>query len=1319
MPNITRSEWTSQELPVRSERDDVNSRVATRPAESPQKRSTSLILEMEDEEEEDEIALAVPMRQRKRRRLMRWNPEELRREAVRIVDGTLTPITDNEAKSGAWTSTSDAIGTSSEDDAHTIAPTTYRKATCEVSDDIVAKARARKLFVRPSTSAYPHWMYRDSQLKASKEHRAVASLQIAFHGAYPPTQEVRSEYTYFTLDDFTIYQLPGVAWHANELVTLEKLTMARKSEFLFAGTLSFGNRRTFVKDISFDVLTLEYGDDSRPWSDRVCIQSRIAKEQGFYYKLGQPALEYQRFYTPFLILAQFTDYFIEYMCEHENITIAHFRSGFWLWLQAAHSEDATFRAWHKRIRLLDFRTLVAVNVDFLWKECWDIDSQSAGTSEPTALCENPLWGETHPDRLKAIPTQPVNYAGKTVVTPFAYACFQTMYFADMLGMHTIIEDLREHVDSRKTSLGLTPLCHEELPAQELVETQPLGNLTDVWAGDVVVVPADKTGDWKLSTADFWYAYVQRIWTDRQGSRRLDVIWLYQPEDTTIGNAFYPYKQELFLSDNCGCGKQEALYLDDVEDLVGKANVSWFAENPSAQKGFFVRRTFRTVPELNQYDFVMLEKHHFCCCHQDNYIDRSIMTYEVGDAVLVDKEEDTLGRNCEPAIIVDFSNQRGRDYVLLRRLEYVVDAQRNSRARPNELITTDEEYLRPKDDIVRPCHIRTFDREQVATGTIPTPYDRDGTGDYFYIVRDSSVAESTFLNESWNPQARSSETKLTGLGIFCGGGTFDRGLEEGGAVQFRYAVDLAEKALYSYRANDPEPDRTAYYLGSVNEYLKSAMMSRNCNLVAQPGTVDVISAGSPCQGFSRMQRDQQSDRSRHNASMVASVISYVDLHAPRYLVLENVVAMTNNVKGLGEQNVFSQMIAALVGLGYQVQQFLMDAYYYGSSQGRSRVFIIATAPTCAVLEQPEYTHRRPAHLERRGNLGRCSNGKPFGSRREDAYTPFAQVSAQDSVMDLPAIHDGQPFLCPSHPDHRTATEETATNRTRMAVVPQRPFGMSLVQAAQAGLVRGEPLEFSYGKNQIKCGPGSKSFRRVFPDRPFPTILTRLSVGDGMNGQAVHWDQHRVLTIMECRRAQGYPDHEVLVGSATDRMKIVGNSVDRKVALVLGLAVRDSWLKSPPVDMVKVPVEPVLIDESALGMPPAGLVDAEGDHAELETDRTAISATPTSLPNECYDEAAAPADETPYQNNKTWSGVGDSPIDNRSVKMALNLSEHDLQSIRVGGFRRINELPQSTARYSLQGGHEDDDARHRTAIGRKRHREPERTNTNPAANKKILK
>ena len=50
--------------------------------------------------------------------------------------------------------------------------------------------------------------------------------------------------------------------------------------------------------------------------------------------------------------------------------------------------------------------------------------------------------------------------------------------------------------------------------------------------------------------------------------------------------------------------------------------------------------------------------------------------------------------------------------------------------------------------------------------------------------------------------------------------------------------------------------------------------------------------------------------------------------------------------------------------------------------------------------------------------------------------------------------------------------------------------------------------------------------------------------------------------QVRRAQSVPDYEVLVGTPAARWKLIGNGVDRKVALVLGLSLREAWLRSRP-------------------------------------------------------------------------------------------------------------------------------------------------------------
>ena len=60
----------------------------------------------------------------------------------------------------------------------------------------------------------------------------------------------------------------------------------------------------------------------------------------------------------------------------------------------------------------------------------------------------------------------------------------------------------------------------------------------------------------------------------------------------------------------------------------------------------------------------------------------------------------------------------------------------------------------------------------------------------------------------------------------------------------------------------------------------------------------------------------------------------------------------------------------------------------------------------------------------------------------------------------------------------------------------------------------------------------------------------------------------MTIMEARRAQGFPDHEVIVGAPIMQWKIIGNSVARPVALALGVALRKAWLDNKDSDAKEV-------------------------------------------------------------------------------------------------------------------------------------------------------
>ena len=66
--------------------------------------------------------------------------------------------------------------------------------------------------------------------------------------------------------------------------------------------------------------------------------------------------------------------------------------------------------------------------------------------------------------------------------------------------------------------------------------------------------------------------------------------------------------------------------------------------------------------------------------------------------------------------------------------------------------------------------------------------------------------------------------------------------------------------------------------------------------------------------------------------------------------------------------------------------------------------------------------------------------------------------------------------------------------------------------------------------------------------------------GACGNCCHWDESRLLTIMEARRGQGIPDDELLIGLPAEKYKIVGNSVARPKALALGVSLRTAWLRN---------------------------------------------------------------------------------------------------------------------------------------------------------------
>ena len=79
------------------------------------------------------------------------------------------------------------------------------------------------------------------------------------------------------------------------------------------------------------------------------------------------------------------------------------------------------------------------------------------------------------------------------------------------------------------------------------------------------------------------------------------------------------------------------------------------------------------------------------------------------------------------------------------------------------------------------------------------------------------------------------------------GSLDRGLEEGGAVEFQTAVDFSSQAIHTQRANATNPETMRLYCGSVDDFFDSALAGSDPKLIANVGEVELVAAGSPCPG----------------------------------------------------------------------------------------------------------------------------------------------------------------------------------------------------------------------------------------------------------------------------------------------------------------------------------------------------------------------------------------------------------------------------------------------------------------------------------------
>lgn len=1068
--------------------------------------------------------------------------------------------------------------------------------------------------VQPSQLRYPKSQYAgyESPLPVYKESTAIEDLLQELDRqrlAMPKSKRTSpsNDYEELELSNFVVY-LPDNRHHPFELWSLQDLASKTAYPcFLFDGILSVGNVQRYVEGVPFDLCSIgNYGEDLHDVGDNIWIRSTLLAGSEIYYRLKSPAPEYARFYHSFMWVAGLAKHFVDYcqaaVDERKQVSVHNFRTDFSRWIQKMHGESPDFQSWYRKYESDDFRRAVAANIQFLFKESIGVDDE---------LRAMPIWNELL--ERDFIPVQQPKES-KTVVTPYVYDCFEHLRFGHLLKSvrpTTKAQDLRASqgkaldlpVDRAAShpAVGI-PLSKASMPVKGLSDDKSVSmddkkadflaelkqKIKAIRVGDVLSVTKDGEGSvwkdevsrWKAAD-DCWYIYVQEVHESSKGKRSFSGLWLYKSSDTCCAKMKYPFPNELFLSDNCTCSHGR-IPEDEILDVV---TVAWHAQPSKVQQGLFVRQVY-----LENEKFETLKEVHMQCEHLRRRKAPIIpKQYPIGQTVLVPPPERQPKHTLEPYEIIDYVKEGTRLMAILRQLLRRQEMPGQSARRPNELVYSSETHKVEAKNLERTCLVRFYREDEVEKKAIPAPYNRDGTGNAFYIttrlVENAGRQELKPIHEDlpqtmiqgFDPTAAPPRKPLQGLDLYCGGGNFGRGLEEGGALHNKWAVDYAKIPIHSYYANLKDPAATKLCCGSVDDQLYQALHGnpKRSDLVPMPGDVDFISAGSPCQGFSSLNVRKNNEKGLKNQSLVASVAAYVDFYRPKYGLLENVMTMAQ--KGLGrDEDVLSQLICAIVGMGYQLQIFVLDAWSCGSPQSRSRLFVSFAAPGCEPLEHPQLSHSHPSGIRHRG-LGKLANGQSFGQRIHGP-TPFEYVTSSEATKDLPDIGDGQTYQCTKHPDHVVPISISTDLRSQINAIPTWPRGSKFSTAWDEGngvMTKEQrnlfPRLTKTGRVPQCVQKESNAWGRVHPNRLFRTIVACTYPLDSRMGTCLHWDQQRTITAMEARRAQSFPDEEVLVGNPREKWKVVGNSVSRAVSLALGLSLREAWLKNSPDDETKrVPV-----------------------------------------------------------------------------------------------------------------------------------------------------
>jgi DNA (cytosine-5)-methyltransferase 1 len=405
------------------------------------------------------------------------------------------------------------------------------------------------------------------------------------------------------------------------------------------------------------------------------------------------------------------------------------------------------------------------------------------------------------------------------------------------------------------------------------------------------------------------------------------------------------------------------------------------------------------------------------------------------------------------------------------------------------------------------------------------------------------------------------TRLTCFDLFSGCGGLSSGLRQAG-IDIRWANEVDVDAAKTYRASHPE----CTVLEEDIDVLHQRLLDSQSGL-PEPGDVDLVAGGPPCQGFSGYNR-YQSARDPRN-SLVESFLDVVAHLRPRFVLMENVPGMLALNKG----KLPLMLLEALSSLGYETRLGILQAGHYGVPQNRWRVFVVAAAKGSTLPSFPVPTHAFPRTTIFGATGFRANVVRPPGAS-DLFWQPVPNVTVWDAISDLPEIANGGGADVAKYTG-APRTRYQADLREGAALFNHRTARLGELMLARCKAVPKRPgagwLDLPdelKPRNLLRHGDKryDNRFGRLHWDGTFNTILTEAHM---YWSRVIHPERDRVISVRESARAQGFSDGVRFYGSLSSCYRQVGNAVPPPLGEVLGSAILLAAGASLPIEMEAAP------------------------------------------------------------------------------------------------------------------------------------------------------